>query len=102
MKLDEVGTIVRDARRKAGLSQAELAKRRGMSRATISQIETGSIQEIGIRKFIGLCAELGLSFAVAETRRPTLAEAIASAQLSKFESAVQTDRAILAYGHTAT
>ena len=102
MKLDEMGALIRTARRKAGLSQAELAKRRGMSRATLSQIETGVVQEIGIRKVVGLCAEVGLTLSVTEITRPTLAETIAQAQRAKFDSATQTDRAILNYGRTKT
>ena len=37
----EVGAKIREARQKAGLSQAALAKMVGVSRNTISSIETG-------------------------------------------------------------
>lgn len=55
------------------LSQEALATRLGMSRATLSAIENGTVQEIGIRKVIALCNELGLTLQVSKgNERPTL------------------------------
>jgi transcriptional regulator with XRE-family HTH domain len=52
-----------------------LAKALGMSRATISAIENGTVGEIGVRKLMALCAALGLSIQVsALEKRPTLFE----------------------------
>lgn len=46
-----------------------------MSRATISGIENGTINEIGVRKLIALCAAFGLELtATPRSRRPTLQE----------------------------
>lgn len=74
MDFTETGRAIRAARRKAGLSQAALAASLGMSRATISQIETGVIGEIGVRKLASLCDRLGLALRIEPlTRgRPTL------------------------------
>lgn len=69
MSLSEIGTFIRQARLERGLSQAQLGDELGMSRATISGIETGKITEIGIRKVMALCAALGLELTVG-TRRP--------------------------------
>ena len=75
MNLDEIGIALRDARKASGQSQQELAKRLGMSRATISAIENGTVSEIGVRKLMALCAALGLSIHVSvPNRRPTLFE----------------------------
>jgi HTH-type transcriptional regulator/antitoxin HipB len=60
MDMQEIGLIMREARKQMGLSQEQLGRLLGMSRATISGIETGKIAEVGIRKMMALCATLGL------------------------------------------
>jgi HTH-type transcriptional regulator / antitoxin HipB len=61
------------ARKERALSQAELAASLGMSRATISGIENGTIAEIGIRKVAALCIAVGLELTIqAQSHRPTL------------------------------
>ena len=73
MDLDEIGQLIHKTRKSKQLSQASLAAQLGMSRATISGIENGSVSEIGIRKILALCAALGLELLAQEkTRRPTL------------------------------
>jgi HTH-type transcriptional regulator / antitoxin HipB len=73
MSLQAIGATLRDARKAHKLTQATLASRLGMSRATISSIENGTVSEIGIRKVIALCNELGLTLQVGrEGQRPTL------------------------------
>lgn len=73
--MQEIGTLMRGARKASGRSQEELAKPLGMSRATISAIENGTVGEIGVRKLMALCAALGLSVQVsAPEKRPTLFE----------------------------
>lgn len=75
MQWDEVGRLLREARKAAGRTQAELADALGMSRATISALENGTIAEIGARKLDTLCEALGLSLYVGPKRkRPTLRE----------------------------
>jgi HTH-type transcriptional regulator / antitoxin HipB len=73
--LTTIGAAIGTARRAAKQSQAELARSLGMSRATISGIENGTVQEIGVRKLMALCASLGLELTVRpKGRRPTLQE----------------------------
>jgi transcriptional regulator with XRE-family HTH domain len=73
--LTTIGDAIATARRTAKLSQAELARSLGMSRATISGIENGTVQEIGVRKLMALCASVGLELTVRpKGRRPTLQE----------------------------
>lgn len=75
MNLAEIGAAVRQARKAAKRTQAGLARSLGMSRATISAIENGTVGEIGVRKLIALCAAGGLELFVAKKRqRPTLQE----------------------------
>lgn len=75
MNMQEIGAALRAARKKRGLTQAQLANELGMSRATISGIETGQILEIGIRKVVRICGRLGVELAVVARRPyPTLQE----------------------------
>ncbi|MDP2646095.1 MAG: helix-turn-helix transcriptional regulator [Desulfobacterales bacterium] len=55
-----LGNAIREARRQQKLTQSALAKATGIGRSTLSQIENGSVSEIGIRKIIRLLDYLGL------------------------------------------
>jgi HTH-type transcriptional regulator/antitoxin HipB len=73
MNMKQIGVALREARKASGRSQEELAKPLGMSRATISGIENGTVSEIGVRKLMALCAALGQSISVSgPEKRPTL------------------------------
>jgi HTH-type transcriptional regulator/antitoxin HipB len=73
--LSSIGTAIAAARHAAKRSQADLALALGVSRATISGIENGTIREIGVRKLMALCASLELELMVRpKGRRPTLQE----------------------------
>lgn len=73
MNMMEIGAAIRTARQQRNLSQEQLGKSLGMSRATISGIETGKINEVGLRKIMALCASLGLELYAEQRRRyPTL------------------------------
>ena len=75
MRLHEIGPLLRAARRQAKLSQAELAQALGMSRATISALETGRCEELGYAKLEALLELVGLELkAVPRSARPTLDE----------------------------
>lgn len=77
MNLEEIGEKIREARKTQKLSQAAVGKLLGMSRATISGVENGTISEIGVRKLMALCAVLGLELiALPKRSRPTLQELI--------------------------
>jgi transcriptional regulator with XRE-family HTH domain len=68
--LFNIGQQIREARKKSGISQAELAKALGMSRTTIGQIENGSVQEVGVRKLIRILEFLGLELRVRPAGQP--------------------------------
>jgi transcriptional regulator with XRE-family HTH domain len=73
MQLADLGPVLKEARKKAGLSQEELAAPLGMSRATISALEGGRCQELGFTKLAALLDSVGLEFTVApRAGRPTL------------------------------
>jgi HTH-type transcriptional regulator / antitoxin HipB len=87
MRFKTIGTTIREARRTKGRTQADLAASLGMSRATISAIENGTIQEIGVRKLAALCAAIGLDIHVGpQRRRPTLLELRAEQSANKFKA----------------
>ena len=72
MTLADLGPLLKQARREAKLSQEQLAKPLGMSRATISAIESGRCEEIGFAKLAALLDLVGLEVVVApRTGRPT-------------------------------
>jgi HTH-type transcriptional regulator/antitoxin HipB len=84
MDLREIGTVFRDARRKSGQTQEALAQTLGMSRATLSALEGGRCEEIGIRKLTALLEAVGLEVYVAPRRtRPTVDELRAELRRAK-------------------
>ena len=91
MNFTEAGDIIRQARDKAGLSQAALARALRMSRATVSKIENGIVEEIGVRKLAQLCDRLGLDIVVKERRPLTLHEAYAKNRQERREAFRETD-----------
>lgn len=73
--MDDLGLLIKNLRKAAGLSQSQLAERHGMSRATISGIENNTIPEVGIRKVAAILEGLGYKLtATPRRRRKTLDE----------------------------
>ncbi|PZO15475.1 MAG: transcriptional regulator [Burkholderiales bacterium] len=69
MNLFELGRLVQIRREALGLSQDRLAKLSGLSRATINQLENGTLVDLGAAKLIGLLNLVGIELG-AEERRP--------------------------------
>jgi DNA-binding XRE family transcriptional regulator len=83
MLLSDLGPLLKEARKKAELSQEQLAKPLGMSRATISAIESGRCEEIGFAKLAALLDMVGLEITVAPRKgRPTIDELRAERRVS--------------------
>lgn len=59
MNLREIGILVKERRVALGLSQQRLARLSGLSRATINQLENGSLVDLGVRKLANLLDLLG-------------------------------------------
>jgi HTH-type transcriptional regulator/antitoxin HipB len=73
MQLPELGAVLKAARKKARLSQEQLAAPLGMSRATISALESGRCEEIGFTKLAALLNIVGLELTVMSRQsRPTI------------------------------
>jgi transcriptional regulator with XRE-family HTH domain len=65
MNLREFGAHVRERRESLGLTQGRLAKLAGLSRATINQLETGTLNDLGVTKLAALMDVVGLRLEVA-------------------------------------
>ncbi len=73
MDLETMGSLLKAARHESGRTQEEIARPLGMSRATLSALEGGRCEEIGVRKLSALLESVGLELYVAPRRkRPTL------------------------------
>lgn len=69
-----IGQEIASHRRALGLTQADLARRAHLSRATVTALETGAQRELGFSKVMGILAVLNLDLRLttANTKRPTL------------------------------
>lgn len=72
--MESLGELIRLLRKERKLSQQDLAKQYGMSRATISGIENNTLSEIGIRKVEAILNGFGyeLTAVPRQSKRPTL------------------------------
>jgi len=68
--LFEIGTEIRKERSRRKITQAMMAQELGMGRSTISQIESGIVQDIGVRKLIRILDYLGLELRVRPAGAP--------------------------------
>lgn len=60
MQITEIGQVVHTRRTVLGLSQIRLAKLADLSRATINQLENGTLKDLGIAKLDTLLGLIGL------------------------------------------
>ncbi len=66
-----LGAVLRDARRRAGLSQQELADRTGLAQPTVSHIERGT-SDVRLETLFRVLATLGLELVIdSRTSRAT-------------------------------
>lgn len=69
-----IGRAIREARKRQKVTQSEAAKAAGIGRSSLSQIENGKIQDIGIRKVIRVLDFLGLELATRPKGAPPTLE----------------------------
>jgi len=76
MDLHAIGLEIARKRRTLQLTQAQLAQKARISRATLDALENGRTGELGFSKLARLAAALGLELTLqpASSRRPTLEE----------------------------
>lgn len=68
MDMEEIGAQIRAARKDRHLTLGALGDELGMSPATLSMLETGAIQELGIRKVMRVMERLGIEFQVTQAQ----------------------------------
>jgi len=76
LDLISLGEQIAERRKTLKLSQSTLARKAGVSRATLDALENGRAGELGFSKLSKLLAALGLELKLqaAGSRRPTLEE----------------------------
>lgn len=74
MRLDELGFEIKTLRKEKKWSQDDLAKYSGITKRTISKIENGFIDEVGIKKVETILDLLGVEFALRPKGRPKTLE----------------------------
>ena len=74
MDLSTIGARIATQRRSLGLTQARLAARAGVSRATVTALETEAQRELGFNKVMAILTVLNLDLCLADANagRPTL------------------------------
>ncbi|MBI5196476.1 MAG: helix-turn-helix transcriptional regulator [Nitrospirae bacterium] len=68
--MKQLGEKIQGQRKRYKLSQAELAQKTGISRTSLSQLESGAITDIGIRKVMRILEYLGLELTVRPAGAP--------------------------------
>ncbi len=75
MTLTDLSQNIKQLRKEKAWSQADLENYSGITKRTISKIENGFIDEVGIKKVETILGLLGMEFCLREKGRPkTLAE----------------------------
>ena len=68
--LFKIGEKIKTERKRRKVTQKQIAAALGMSHATISRIEAGIVQDIGIRKLIRILDYLGLEISIRNAGEP--------------------------------
>ena len=74
MTLEELGYYIKTLRKEKKYSQSDLEEYSGITKRTISKVENGFIDEVGIKKVALLLDLLGFEFCVREKGRPNTFE----------------------------
>ena len=69
MNLVEIGALMQNRREQLGLTQIQLARMSGLSRATVKQLDGGTLKEVGVTKLLVLFDLLGLEMIIRQPRR---------------------------------
>ena len=74
MGLEKLGKEIKKLRKEKNWTQDDLEKRAGITKRTISKIENGFIDEVGIKKVEIILDLLGVEFALRPKGRPRTLE----------------------------
>jgi transcriptional regulator with XRE-family HTH domain len=96
MNLNHLGSLIKKARRDRGMTQAELARKAGVCRNTISAIENDSFDELGIRRVDRVCSVLRLGVSIGPFERtPDDVDASAVEAAERADGRIERARGIL-------
>lgn len=70
MTLEELGSQIKLLRKSKNYSQNDLEEYSGITKRTISKVENGFIEEVGIKKVETILSLLGYEFTLREKGRP--------------------------------
>lgn len=79
MYMAELGFYLRRARKARDLTQSALAARAGISRETVSQLESGMAKDLGFIKVVRLLSVVGLDLRTLEISSPQATDYVALA-----------------------
>jgi transcriptional regulator with XRE-family HTH domain len=79
MDLLQLGELIKKTRQAQKLTQGELVRRSGLSRARLDALENGRAAEVGFKKLLRVMHTLGLDLRVTQLNdsRPTLDDLVA-------------------------
>ena len=80
MLLNDLGETIKQLRKEKGWSQAQLEEYSGITKRTISKIENGFVEEVGIKKVENILDLLGMEFALRVKGRPRTLEELQDAR----------------------
>jgi transcriptional regulator with XRE-family HTH domain len=80
LTLHELGTTIKTLRKEKKWSQDDLEQYSGTTKRTISKIENGFIDEVGIKKVENILDLLGYEFALRPKGRPKTLEELQDAK----------------------
>jgi len=81
--MKQIGASIRRERKRFGYTQAQLAEKTDLSRATLSMLENGVIHEIGIRKVIRVLEFLGLELTLRPFGAPPTLEELQQERIAE-------------------
>jgi HTH-type transcriptional regulator/antitoxin HipB len=87
----DIGAIIRERRRKLGLDQGALARRVGVGREWIVEVEKGK-PRAGIELVLRTLTALGLSFVVSEKAAPRARKAVSTIDLDRIVDSARRSR----------
>jgi transcriptional regulator with XRE-family HTH domain len=74
MTLEELGSEIKRLRKAKNWSQSDMEQYSGITKRTLSKIENGCIDEVGIKKVETLLELLGMEFSIRPKGRPKTLE----------------------------
>lgn len=80
MKLDELGIEIKTLRKEKKYSQNDIEKFSGITKRTISKMENGFIDEVGIKKVETILDLLGYELSIRPKNRPKTLEELQDEQ----------------------